>query len=247
MEVSEVKVQTRAKKELIDLSYDGRCAETNNACVALVPIFNHLEKAQMDEVNKTIRTVIYKKGEMIYRAGNPINSLYIIRQGRVKIYRLSETGKDQLVRILHPGDFTGELALFNESISEAYAETLENTVVCMVKRSELQALLCRYPAIAFKLLAELAGRLERSEKQTTRFATEKVETRIALFLAECVDANDLSGEIVLPMRKKELASYLGTTPETVSRKLVEFETLGYIKQKNNRRIEIVALDELLLV
>lgn len=225
----------------------GRCTGTDNACAVLVPIFNHLEKDQMDEVNKMIRTVTYKKGETIYRAGDTINSLYIIRQGRAKISRLSESGKEQLLRILHPGDFTGELALFTESISEAYAETLENTVVCMVKRADLRALLCRYPAIALKLLAELAGRLERSEKQTTRFATEKVETRIALFLAECVDNNEPSGEIVLPMRKKELASYLGTTPETISRKLMEFETLGYIKQKTNRRIEIVALDELLLV
>ncbi|MFZ2943781.1 MAG: helix-turn-helix domain-containing protein, partial [Latilactobacillus curvatus] len=68
-----------------------------------------------------------------------------------------------------------------------------------------------------------------------------------LFLAECMDDGEGSMEIELPMNRKDLASYLGTTPETVSRKLADFENEGYIKQKASRKIEILDLDGLLLV
>lgn len=222
-------------------------AETHEDCISLVPIFNHLEKEQMDEIMAVTHSVLYKKGENIYCAGDRSDSLYIVSEGRVRIYRLSESGKEQLLRILHPGDFTGELALFSETMHEAYADAMEETSVCTVKRSDLKDILLKYPSISLKVLSEFSRRLEQSEKQTTRFATEKVETRIALFLAECIDAKSQSNEFMLPMSKKDLASYLGTTPETISRKLYELEDAGYIKQKANRKIEIMDLDGLLLI
>jgi CRP/FNR family transcriptional regulator len=166
-----------------------------------------------------------------------------VSKGKIRIYRLSESGKEQLLRVLHPGDFTGELALFSEKIHEAYADAMEETNICILKRSDLQSLLLKYPSISIKVLVEFSNRLEQSEKQATRFATEKVETRIALYLAECIDAESHSKEITLPMSKKDLASYLGTTPETISRKLFELEDEGYIKQKTHKRIEILDLDD----
>lgn len=221
--------------------------ETHEACVSRVPIFNHLEKEQMDEITSVIHSFSYKRGENIYCAGDRSESLYIVSKGKIKIYRLSESGKEQLLRILHPGDFTGELALFRETVHEAYAEAAEETSVCTIKRSELQELLLKYPSISLMVLAEFSSRLEQSEKQTTRFATEKVETRIALFLAECVDNDKQSLEVVLPMSKKDMASYLGTTPESISRKLADMEESGYIKQISNKKIKILDLDGLLLL
>lgn len=218
-----------------------------NSCVSLVPIFNHLGKEQMEEVMKTTKSVSYKKGEIIYHSGAKSDSLYIVNKGKIKIYRLSESGKEQVVRILNPGEFTGELALFTESLHESFAEAIELTQVCLIKRSDLQDLLVKYPSISLKILAEFSNRLEQSEKQTTRFATEKVDTRIALFLAECIGSEDPSKEFILPMNKKNIASYLGTTPETISRKFSEFEEAGYIKQIARKRIKIIDLDKLLMV
>jgi CRP/FNR family transcriptional regulator len=216
------------------------------SCITIVPIFNHLEEEQMQEIMNTTKSVSYKKSEVIYRAGDADDSLYIVSRGKIRIYRLSDSGKEQLVRILNPGDFTGELALFRESIHEAYAEAIGETDVCIMKRSDLQVFLLKYPTIALKILSEFSNRLERSEQQTTRVATEKVETRLALFIAECLGNGD-SMEIELPMSQKDLASYLGTTPETVSRKLADLENDGYIKLKTGRGITILDLDGLLSV
>ncbi|MDD4680996.1 MAG: Crp/Fnr family transcriptional regulator [Clostridia bacterium] len=224
-----------------------RACEGNKSCVSLVPIFNHLEDGQMAEITEAIQSNSFKRGEIIYRAGDQSDSLYIVRSGKIKIYRLSESGKEQLVRFLSPGDFTGELALFSESVHESYAEAVENTEVCLIKRTDLQGFLMKFPSISLKILAEFSSRLEKSEKQTTRVSNEKVETRLALFIAECIDGEESSMEFVLPMSKKDLASFLGTTPETISRKLTDFEEAGYIRQKPHRKIEVLDLDELLLI
>ncbi len=220
----------------------------HKSCVSLVPIFNHLEDEQMEEITEVIRSKSFKKGEIIYRAGEQSDSLYIVSNGRIRIYRLSESGKEQLVRFLNPGDFTGELALFSEAVHEAYAQAAEKTEVCLITRADLQKFLMKYPSISLKLLEEFSNRLEQSEKQTTRVSTEKVETRLALFLAECIESQGARPlEFTLPMSKRDLASYIGTTPETISRKLAEFEDAGYIRQKPQRRIEVLDLDGLLLV
>ncbi|MDD2190094.1 MAG: Crp/Fnr family transcriptional regulator [Eubacteriales bacterium] len=227
---------------------DHKCGlEGHKSCVSLVPIFNHLKDEQMIEITEAIQSASYRKGEIIYRAGDQSDSLYIVRSGRIRVYRLSESGKEQLVRFLSPGDFTGELALFGESVHEAYAEAVENTDICLIRRKDLQELLMRYPSISLKILAEFSSRLEKSEKQTTRVSTEKVEIRLALFIAECIDEEKPPMEFVLPMSKRDLASFLGTTPETISRKLTDFEDAGYIKQKPHRKIEVIDLDGLLLI
>lgn len=223
------------------------CSSLHHACVALVPIFRHLEPDRLMEVSAAIRPLTLRKQEMLYRAGEPSEALYIVNRGRVRIYRLSVGGKEQVIRILQQGDFTGEMALFRESVHESYAEALEETSICQITRRDFQALLLKYPTIALKVLDEFSRRLDESEKQATRIATEKADTRIAQYLVESMNRPGTPQEIVLPMNRKDLASYLGTTPETISRKLAEFEDAGYIRQLSPRRIEILDADELLLL
>lgn len=225
---------------------DASCAcNTHRSCISLVPIFNHLEPDQMDEIMSVTHPAHYKKGELLYRPGDASDTLYIIHSGLIRIYRLAESGKEQLVRFLNPGDFTGELALFSESKHEAYAEAVKDTQVCRMQRSDLQHFLLKYPAISLKLLQEFSNRLEKSEKQTTYVATEKVESRLALYLAELATKD--GDTITLPMAKKDLASYLGTTPETISRKMGSLEDQHLIKQLNHREIIILDLDGLLFL
>ena len=246
-EMKNQQIEERGDDEFVHIHHHRHEGHSQDLCIQVVPIFNHLEVEQMEEIMKVTKFTSYKKGEVLYREGDTSDFLYIVSKGKIRIYRLSESGKEQLVRILNPGDFTGELALFRESIHESYAEAMSETNVCMISRNDLQGLLLKYPTISLKVLSEFSNRLEKSEKQTTRFATEKVETRIGLFLAECLEKGNNSMEIELPMSKKDLASYLGTTPETISRKLADLEEEGYIKQKAKRKIKILDLDGLLLV
>lgn len=201
----------------------------------------------MEKIMPRIKEAKFKKNELIYSAGDPSDTLYVVRRGRVKIYRLSASGKEQLISFLNPGDFTGELSLFRQEGSYGrFAEATMDTECCTISRKDLQEFLLDYPTISLKMLEELSNRIETSEKQQTSYATEKVDTRIAMFILEGLDSR-VSNMVELPMAKKDMASYLGTTPETISRKLNEFEQAGFIKNHSNKKIEVLDEDELLFI
>lgn len=214
-------------------------------CISIVPIFNHLTAEEMQEIVKTTKSATYPRGNTIYSAGESSEGLYIVHKGRVKIYRLSESGKEQLVRILEPGDFTGELSLFSASIHDAYAEAMASTELCIMDRQDFQQFLMKYPQISLKVLTEFSLRLAKIEKQAASIAMESVDTRIAMYLADLVEEAN-HNVIHLPMSRKDIASHLGTSPETISRKLTEFETAGWIHQMTQKKIEVLDLDALLL-
>ncbi len=219
---------------------------THKSCISIVPIFNHLTMDEMNEIVQTTHSASHVKGQTIYSAGEPSDGLYIVHKGRVKIYRLAENGKEQLVRILNPGEFTGELSLFNEETHDAYAEAMEPVELCVMNRETFQQFLVKYPAISLKVLKEFSTRLAQTEKQAASIALEPTETRVALYLAELVEEMN-HDEIDLPMSRKDLASHLGTTPETISRRLTEFEDAGWIRQLTQKKIKVLDLDSLLLV
>ncbi|MFD2618740.1 Crp/Fnr family transcriptional regulator [Terrilactibacillus laevilacticus] len=216
-------------------------------CIRSVPIFNHLEDQQMDKIAESAKTLELQKGEMLFRAGERDDTLYIVSQGKIQIYRLADSGKEQLIRILNPGDFIGEWTLFHPGeVHENYAVTIQKTSICLIKQTDLQAHLLQHPTIALKIIEEMSSRLEGSERQTMQVAIEKVETRIIAYLVDCVENDEENGPtITLPMSKKDLASYLGTTPETISRKFTELEHKGLIEQLPKRHIRIPDLDKLL--
>ncbi|MCC5894359.1 MAG: Crp/Fnr family transcriptional regulator [Alkalibacterium sp.] len=223
------------------------CSPSHQGCVSMVPIFNHLDEVQMEEIMQTVQSYSFKKGELIYRAGDTSNVLTIVNKGSLRIYRLSESGKEQLVRVLKPGAFTGELALFNETVHENYAEAMEETSVCQITRESLEKLLIKYPSISLKILQALSTRVDESEHQATQFSTESTEQRLASYLVDLLGEGNESMIVTLPMTKKDLASYIGTTPETVSRKLKELEDMKLIKRISSSRIKILDEDNLLFL
>lgn len=220
-------------------------------CIRLVPILNHLDDEAMDLIAEKARVKKYKRGEFIYQAEESDDSLYIVSQGKVRVYMLSESGKEQLLRILTPGEFTGEWTLFNQhGVHGDYGQAMVDTTICQISRQDFQELLGDFPAISMKLLGEMSKRLEVSEKQTAKIAVDQVGVRIALYLVEQVQASDQSEassvEVDLGMSRKDIASFLGTTPETVSRKFKELEEAGLITQLKGQKVLINDIDDLLL-
>ncbi|MFA7670027.1 MAG: Crp/Fnr family transcriptional regulator [Burkholderiaceae bacterium] len=215
-------------------------------CVSRVPIFNHLPAEALAVIAAKASMRAYERGQFIHRAGEPSDKLFIVHKGKVKVYRLADTGKEQLVRILNPGDFAGELALFSDDADDSYAEAMQASEICTIYQADVRALLLQYPDISLHVLAELSRRLGTSEKQAATIATTSINTRLAQYLADQAE-QESSFTFNLPMSRKNLASFLGTTPETVSRRFGEFEDAGWIRQSGQRKITILDLDALLLV
>src|SRR5690625_3322071 len=165
-------------------------AEARNVsqlCVAKVPFFNHLEEAEMKKIASISKHHTYKKGEIIYHAHDPLDYLFIVHIGRVKIYQLFESGKEQVLRLLEPGEFFGELALFTEKKLESYAEAIEETNICMIHRSKMQALMTEHPTIAIKILEQFSRRLDEADKLIGDLNVKDVEARIARYVLDLME------------------------------------------------------------
>ncbi len=225
--------------------HTGDNTDIKKLCISKVPIFNHLQLNEMLEITQTSHSKIYEKGEVIFEAGNSSDHLYIVHRGQVKIYRLTASGKEQLIRIMEPGDFMGELSLFTEETLTSFAESMKKTEICAIHKSDLRKLILAKPEIALKLLEAFSIRMNETEKTIERFSTQDAEKRLALYIIELADIDFESSsahagrDITLPMSKRDLASYIGMTQETLSRRLSTFQENGWITQSGQRGITVL--------
>lgn len=210
-------------------------------CIQIVPIFNSLSSEEMVEIANITSEASFEKGQRIYMQGDKGDKLYVIHSGRVKISRITESGKEQVIRILSSGDFMGELSLFSSMPLMDNAEVLSNTVMCVIDGEKLKTLMKKYPEITFKIMEELSTRLEKAENAIENISIHGVEKRIADALLELKNEKD---EVKLSMSKRDLASYLGMSQETLSRKLGFFQDKGWIKLVGHRRIILLDITSL---
>lgn len=214
-------------------------------CVQLVPIFKELADEQLDTIETIVQHHHFPAGSTIFSADDPLDSLMILANGQVKVYQLAANGREQLLYLLQTGDIDGEAALFENQRRTSFGEALVPTDVCSIRRADFQALMQQYPSISINVLNVFGRRLTQLERQTTSTATESVEARLANYLTETAAALK-TGAFKLPLKKKDLATFLGTTPESISRKLALFERQGLITQKTGKIIQINDADQLLL-
>lgn len=205
-------------------------------CIEIVPIFSNLSYKEKMEVAGITSQRTYEKGELIYRSGDLGERLYVIHTGKVKITRLSSSGKEQVIRVLGPGEFMGELSLFSSLPLTDNGEALEETTVCLIASEKLKGLMRKYPEIGFKVMEELSSRLEKAENLIENISLYGVEKRLADTLIKMAN---VKGEVILEMSKRDLASHLGMSQETLSRKLSSFQDLGLIKLIGHRRIALL--------
>lgn len=209
------------------------------AHIYTVPIFKSLTIEEKDYIHSLMSYKHFSQGEMIYSPGEMTDSLLILNSGKIKIYRLSETGKEQLIRIVMPGQFTGELAFFKGGRYEAFAEAIEDIHCCLISYHDFRDLLSQYPSVAIEMLSVLANRLGTSEQQTAWATTETVHERLIHFLYSLAKKTDKPSIVDLGMSKKDLASYLGTTSETLSRELNRLEREGIIQEIAYRKFKLL--------
>lgn len=210
--------------------------ESYENCIERVPIFSSLSQDEMGEIAAITKAQTFDKGEIIYRAGEQGGKLYVLHCGQAKISRLSAEGKEQVIRVLGPGEFMGELSLLSALPMTDYAETLAPATMCLIEGTRLKELMKKYPLIAFKVMEELSKRLEQAEKLIQTINLNTVEQRLAEALLTLSDGRDT---VVLPMTKGNFASQLGMGQETLSRKLAAFQADGLIGLDGQRKINIL--------
>ncbi|MDD2397054.1 MAG: Crp/Fnr family transcriptional regulator [Tissierellia bacterium] len=218
-------------------------------CIDNVAIFVDLPIEIKQSIMDSSNHKIYKKGEIIFNSGDYFDYFFIVNKGRVKLSKISAMGKEQILKILEVGDFMGELSLFKDTLLTNSAEALEKTEICIIRSEKVREIIMQRPEIALKFLEKYAERIKHSEELIEQIGLRDVEQRIANYLIAEVEKNNIKNrnneyEINLPVTKSVLSSILGTTKETLSRKLSLLQDEGLIRLEGQRKIIITDIENL---
>ncbi|MDC5697100.1 Crp/Fnr family transcriptional regulator [Intrasporangium calvum] len=199
------------------------------SCVAIVPLFQGLSPKEQDEIARHARPMRRRRGEVIHRPGDDVSHLLVVHRGRIRISHLATSGHEQVLRILEPGDFIGETAFVTGARPDDWATALGDVELCSFDHAELGQLVAQFPDIALRMLRTVTSRLDAAERLIADLTSADVEARLAGYLVG-LPARHVDGRLVvtLPVAKKDVASLIGTTPETLSRKLAAFTEAGLI-------------------
>jgi CRP/FNR family transcriptional regulator len=186
-------------------------------------LFSQLDDAALDEVASAAVTRKVSRGEMLFYEGDPAHAFFIVASGKVKVFKLSPEGKEQILMIAQPGDSIAEAALFAGGTFPASAQTMDDSELLVINREKFVALLGRDPDLAVNLIARLSGLLRQMTRLVEGLSLTDVTTRLAHYLGSQrdPDTGEQLTEITLPEKKTVLASQLGTIPETLSRSLAK--------------------------
>ncbi|MCI1240534.1 MAG: Crp/Fnr family transcriptional regulator [Bifidobacterium subtile] len=215
--------------------------EHDHQCAGLVPLFAELPQSDQDFIDVHLQHRVFHKGEQVFMPGDELR-LIIVARGSLKVYRMSRNGREQLLRVQEPGGYEGEAWLLGQPNDSLYGQALETTEVCLLSHRDFHKILLEQPLLSVRLLELNAAKLATLEQINGFLGMDRVEERLAAYL---LDLSKASGSLTftLPIRMKELAHLLGTTPETLSRKLRSFEDEGLIA-RNRRTLRILNQDAL---
>jgi len=201
--------------------------------LANVSLFRDLDPQVRGLLENSMETRTYDKGEIILRENEPSTTLFIIKSGSVRISLTDNSGREVVLSVLQANDFFGEMGVIDGKPRSATVTAIEKTTTLTMTREQFQAQLEKHPVIALQLLTILSERLRAADEQIDGFAFLDVQGRVARMLLSIADENGQKTEegIVIPLKmtRRELANMVGTSRETLTRVLKEFERLGFIK------------------
>jgi len=206
-------------------------------------IFQGLPEAQLLAVAQLARLRSYDKGEIIFHQGDEGNGFFIVRSGRVKVFKISASGREQILHIFEAGAHFAEVPAFDGDRFPASAAPLETTELLFFPRQLFLEVLEQNPALAINLLKSFARHLRLFSRLVDNLSLREVPGRLAVYLLSLSDRAGHRSEVELDLSKGQLAAMLGTIPETLSRVFHKLSREGTIAVEGSK-ITLLDLDAL---
>ncbi len=207
-------------------------------CPRQVDIFADLDPAEMAELDRMMVLTTYERGRTLYAPDERREVLFMLKTGRVELYRLSLEGRKLVVASIEPGTFFGEMVLVGQGMYDSFAEAVENSTVCVMTRSDVERLLLAKPKVALRFLETVGQRLKDTEARLEEMTFKNARSRLASILLQLGQGRD-----VVNLGHQDLADRLGLARETVTNALDQFKADGLI-ETGRMKITIVNSDEL---
>lgn len=205
-----------------------------------VPIFSELSKETLDKIEKVGQRKKFNKGEIILLEDDAGTALFIIINGKVKVSRSSNDGKEVILTILNADDFFGEMAILDGQKRSATVSAIEPSEVFVIQRDDFINLLYAHPEISIALLQELTRRLRNADMKIKSLSLKDAEGKVATVILQIADdiGKIKHGKVEiekLPLQQ-DLANMAGTSRETISRTLHSFAKKGLVEMDGNKLI-----------
>lgn len=200
-------------------------------------IFASMSDAEKHWLMTNTSMVTCERGRVFYAPDEPGEVMFILKRGKVNLYRLSPDGRKLVVSSLGPHSIFGQMGIIGQGMYGCFAEASEECLICVLSANDLQTLIHRNPQVGIDLLSEMSRRLQERESDLERFAFAGVPSRLAeLLIREADDQGTISG-----LTHQDLAERIGTYRETVSQVLGKFKSDGLV-EISPRRITITNRD-----
>ncbi|WOO40655.1 Crp/Fnr family transcriptional regulator [Rubellicoccus peritrichatus] len=201
-------------------------------------LFKGLSEIEIADIAAVCGYERCNRGAVIFYEGQAAASFYIVRSGKIKIYKSNREGKEKILHVCGRGESFAEVPVFDGGNYPATAAALEATELVAISRRRFKELITHKPELSLNILAHFAVKLRRSASQIEDLSLKDVPERVASHIAYLAGANPSLTVVNLGMPKGQLANLLGTTPETLSRVLSRFEEEGLI-ELSGRDVKII--------
>jgi CRP-like cAMP-binding protein len=204
-----------------------------------VALFAGLSEADMQAIGHATTMTHCVRGQQILSPDDPPDRIHIVKKGRVRVYRMTPDGKQLTLDIFEKGTILGDMELLGQDrIPEAYAEAIDEGVICTITPDELRRLIERYPTIGVNLIRHLSRRLQAAERELEAMAYQRVDQRLARRLIDLGQRFGVKTErgtlIEARLTQQELAEMIGTTRETLAHTLGDFRRRGLLDTERHR-------------
>ena len=201
--------------------------------LASIPLFSGLDEAELQQFAALTRERSYPKGSVILFEHDPGDSLFIVREGRVKVVLVGEDGREVILGVLGVGEYFGELSLIDDRPRSAHVIAMEDATLLVLRREDFRRRVESNPAVAWSLLLELSRRLRQADEKIGGLVLLDVPGRIARLLLDL--AEEAGADMIeKPLTHQTIAQMIGASRETVSRAMREFQDDGWIAVERRR-------------
>jgi CRP-like cAMP-binding protein len=185
--------------------------------ISAIPLFNGLPDDQLNAIRQIAVEKQYNKRQTIFSEEDETKGLFVVVEGRVKVYKVSSEGKEQILHIIEAGQSFGEVTIFTGQQMPANAQTLAKSRLLLFPRSAFVGLVTANPSLALNLLAIMSKKLRQFATQIENLSLKEIPARLASYLIYLAQEQGSEEAVTLNISKGQLASLLGTIPETLSR------------------------------
>ena len=207
-----------------------------------IEIFQDLTSYELQEMDAQLTMSSCEPGRIFYMPEDSGEVLFLLKRGRVQLYRISPNGKKLVVETLGPGAIFGEMSMVGQGMHNTFAEAVDDCLLCVMSRADVERLMREKPMVAFRFVEALGDRLSSLESRLEEIAFKSIPARLASLLLRLADEQGENG-MVSGYTHQDLGEMLGTYRETVTQTLNDFKSDGLV-EISRKRIQIMDSDGL---